>query len=112
MGYYGRLIAQAVTASIHLRRGAGGFSISPNLNCSRVVSSKSPLFQLVRNYCSNLNFPTMNGSTANMNALMRQVEQLFQDRQASVRDVNESGSSVLHVGNFGYCSPSDSSKIE
>lgn len=108
--YCGRLIAQAVTASMHLRRGAGGFSISPNLHCSRVVSSESPIFDLIDTQVFGI-FDKKTNITSELNALMRKIEQLFRDGKASPRDVNEQGDSLLHVSHLACYSDSRSNKI-
>lgn len=99
LAYCGRVIAQAVITSIQIRRGAGGFSISPSLSCIRVVSSDSPVFRLLQNFCgtfSLLNFI----SPVDFDDPVRELVKLFQDGQASPCDVNLSGQSLLHVSHL------------
>ncbi len=93
--YCGRLIGQAVTASIYLRRGAGGFSISPNLSCIRVVSSDSPAFKVLDIFLHP--WRGINSSGRSITSLTRELVELLQDGHASPHDVNEKGQTLLHV---------------
>lgn len=45
--YCGKLLARAIRASLTINRGAGGCSISHQLDIARVVSSDSPVFRVV-----------------------------------------------------------------
>jgi hypothetical protein len=93
--YCGRLIGQAVTASVYLRRGAGGFSISPSLSCIRVVSSDSPAFKVLASFLSKWYYSPLSSPT--LESLNRALVELFQDGHASAHDVNEKGQNLLHV---------------
>ena len=94
--YYGGVIAGVVNASIHLRRGAGGFSLSPILSCFRVVSDDSPAFKLIRTQISGAEAP----SRPKFDVVYRKLRKLFQDRRASPRDVNPHGQTLLHVSHL------------
>ena len=96
--YCGRIIAQAVTISIDLRWGAGGYAISPSLSCDRVVSFDSPLFQFIEKYRF-IGFKPETASLAkDIDKLIRRIGQFYQDRKASVHDVDEEGNNILQVG--------------
>lgn len=97
--YYRGIIAQVVKASIHLRRGAGGFSLSPNLSCIRVVSQDSPAFELVRTYLRPLRF-NPDPQLPPFDDLIRRLHELFQDGRASPHDVNPRGHTLLHVSHL------------
>ena len=94
--YCGSVISQVVNASIHLRRGAGGFSISPSLSCVRVVSDDSPAFNLVGSYLRKLHFYSA-VEDVDFGKIIRKLQELFRDGRASPRDVNPHGYSLLHV---------------
>lgn len=93
---YGGVIAQVVKASIHLRRGAGGFSLSPSLSCIRVVSYDSPAFKLIDARFGVLSFHVAPMVPA-FDVVIRKLRGLFQDGRASPHDVNPSGESLIHV---------------
>ena len=98
--YCGGILAQAIEASIHLTRGAGGFSISPNLSFSCVVPSNSNAFRLFRSY------DLIRGPRPqDLDVLIESLSRLFQDGKASPRDVDEDGNSLLHVSYLIYCIP-------
>lgn len=83
--------------SINLSWGAGGCSISPNLSCDRVVSSYSPIFQLMKE--NELMFYNSSETrlTERIDELMREIGRLYQDGKASVHDVDALGNNMLHV---------------
>lgn len=89
--YFGAIIKQVVTASIHLTRGAGGFSISPSLSCIRVVPYDSPAFYLLDRVWEHCELSSVDDFIA-------KLQGLFQDGLASPRDVDPCGRSLLHVG--------------
>lgn len=99
--YCGRIVARALRLSIDLTWGAGGYSISPSLSCNRLVSSQSPVFRLV------LDSPWIvhkaAGCSERIDSLMRSIGRLYQDRKASVHDVDENGDTILHVSHFICC---------
>lgn len=107
--YYRGVIAQVVKASIHLRRGAGGFSLSPSLSCIRVVSDDSPAFQLLRKLFTQ-KILDHTSQLVNLDNLIRKLHELFQDGQASPRDVNSLGGSLLHVSHLSTASTSSLTK--
>lgn len=102
---YGGLIAQVVKASVHLRRGAGGFSLSPSLNCIRVVSYDSPAFKLIDTFLDEMDYD-LASTLLQLDVLIRKLQELFQDGRASPRDVNPRGDSLLHVSHFSAASTS------
>ena len=84
--------------SIYLRWGAGGYSISPNLSCDRVVSSHSPVFQqLIHDTQVHLCITKGARLTRNVDILIRSIGQLYQDNKASAHDVDEKGNTIFHV---------------
>ena len=93
--YCGRLIARAITASIHLRRGAGGFSISPKLNCSRAVPYEGSIFSLVDSFVLPQLQPVIKG--LNIDSFIKRLDQEFRVGNASPHDVDERGNTLLHV---------------
>lgn len=95
------IIGQVIKASIHLRRGAGGFSISPSLSCIRMVSDDSPAFKLVHTWIRELFFGYISRSS-DREVLIRKLQELFQHGRASPHDVTISGRSLLHVSPFSY----------
>ena len=101
--YYSSIIAQVVNASIHLKQGAGGFSISPSLSCIRVVSDDSPAFDLVKTFLREHRFAV---EGMEFNVTIRKLKELFRDGRASPRDVNPCGESLLHVSHLYAASTS------
>ena len=113
--YCGRLLDQAVTASIHLARGAGGFSISPKLDCNRVVSSEDSVFELIRrglNYIFCYSFERELDAASQFDSLIREIDQEFRNGKALARDVDENGNSLLHVSHLAHCSDSYFNKFD
>lgn len=90
--------------SIELRYGAGGYSISPSLSCDRVVSSHSPIFQLIENYSDIIMSIEAARLTQKIDSMIRDIEQLYQGGKASVHDVDEKGDNILHVSHVA-CPP-------
>lgn len=99
-------LAGAVEASISIIRGAGGSSISPILQCARVVSRDSPAFRLVRlSLDSDPSVPILNGIKirsiselkAHLENNMHQLARMFRDGRASPYDVDLDGNTLLHV---------------
>ena len=86
--------------SIDLRWGAGGYSISPSLSCDRVVSSRSPIFQLIQEYSYDVYFSKGSSSTRRMDDLIHDIGQLYQDGKASAYDVDEEGNNIVHVSHL------------
>lgn len=102
--YCGRFIARAIRMSIDLTWGAGGYSISPNLSCDRVVSCQSSIFQLLKEYKYFQFITTAATLTEKIESLMRSIGGLYRDGKASVHDVDEGGDNILHVSCLTYCS--------
>lgn len=96
--YCGRIIAQAITMSIDLRWGAGGYAISPSLSCDRIVSSDSSIFQITEKYCPIALHWEMPRLAQVIDSLIRSMGQLYQERKASVHDVDEEGNNIVQVG--------------
>lgn len=93
--YCGRLIAQTITASIHLRRGAGGFSISPKLKCSRVVPYEGSISSLVDQTPPDLRSET--NITVQIDSLIKRMDREIRSGNVSPHDVDERGNGFLHV---------------
>lgn len=90
--YCGRIIAQAITASIHLRRGAGRFSISPNLDCSRVVPYEGSIFSM---FDSELPFYLhWTDKIKKVDSFIQKLHREFQRGSASPYDVDEEGNTL------------------
>lgn len=96
MVYCGRIIACAVTMSINLRWGAGGYSISPILSCDRLVSCDNPVFRMLEHNRSIV----WNGSaymTETVDDMIRIIGILYQNGKASIHDVDEEGNNAIQV---------------
>ena len=97
----GALLARAIDASMSITRGAGGLSISSNLQCARVVPYDSPAFKLVRSVF--LDDGPRRRSKIEMEAyatkfVLPELERLFCSGKASPYDVDsETGDTLLHV---------------
>ena len=102
--YCGRIVARALRLSIDLTWGAGGYSISPSLSCNRVVSSQSAIFRLVEDNGGILDETTAAECSERIDSLMRSIGRLYQDRKASVHDIDEDGDNILHVSHLSCCS--------
>jgi hypothetical protein len=106
------LLQKAVTVSFSLRRGAGGFSISPNFSYYPVVDDMTaPVFRVI-NFIPSLmfRFSDINQDALNSNSISTieayigvveyifdQVILLFRRRKASPKDVNSQGDSLVHA---------------
>lgn len=98
--YCGRILAQAINASIHLKRGAGGFSISPKLNCSRVVPYKGSIFSLFDSELAT--YLRSAHKVERIDSFIRKLHQEFQRGNASPHDVDENGNTLQHVSHSVY----------
>ena len=102
MGYYGRLLANTVRATISITTGAGGYTINPCLKLHAIVPKNSPAFRLLDfDHCKECFLTTRAPRSKEIseyfeNAL-RQLYELFKDGRASPTDVDESGQTLLHV---------------
>ena len=102
MGYYGRLLANTVRATISITTGAGGYSINPSLKFHAIVPRRSPAFRLLD--CKTLKERFLTPSAPQSKEVsdyfentLQQIYELFQDGRASPTDTNESGQNLLHV---------------
>lgn len=86
--------------SIDLSWGAGGCSISPNLSCDRVVSSHSPIFQLIETNCYFAYSGKRSRVIEQIDGLIRDIRQLYQKGKASAHDVDEEGDNIVHVSHL------------
>lgn len=87
----GYLLARTIQASMTITWGAGGLSISPDLNFRAVVSSESPAFSLIRQVIQ------FDFSNEVIEQTLREIFKLFIKREASPTDVDEYGNTLLHV---------------
>lgn len=99
---YRSLVGRVLQAFMHLRRGAGGFSISPILDCIRLVPTHSPEFQ------SLWLFGDIDPQDDPQFLFIGILQSWFQDCRASPRDVIPSGQTILHVSpatccRFNFC---------
>ena len=98
--YCGRILAQAITASIHLKRGAGGFSISPKLSCSRVVPYEGSIFALFDSELAP--FLPRKDRIKRVDSFIGKLHREFQRGNASPHDVDEFGNTLQHVSQSVY----------
>ena len=84
----------SIRASLEVTTGAGGFSISPNLDVYPVVSDSSPAFKLLSERDSMIWGGNMEGV---LQDILKNLAQLFQDGKASPLDTLADGTSLLHV---------------
>lgn len=101
--YCGNVIAQAVTMSINLRWGAGGYSISPNLSCDRLVSCDSPIFKMLEQNRSIVWWGSAR-MTKTIDDMIEIIGKLYQCGKASVHDVDEKGNNAIQVSYLAYYS--------
>ncbi|KAJ6014744.1 hypothetical protein N7540_009335 [Penicillium herquei] len=71
-------------------RGAGGFSISPNLQVHPHVAPSSPSFDLLTKYLDS-------DCSTSLPKFKKSLEELFQKGEASPRDTLPNGETLLHV---------------
>ena len=99
LSYCGAWLARAVYASVAITKGAGGFSISPNLAVRPVVPRSSRIFKLFRHSPDNL--PKELVKSRDLQSTLEwticQLVRLFEDKDASPYDVDEDGNTLLHV---------------
>ena len=101
----GKNLARAIEASISIKRGAGGSSINPVLQCAYVVHNKAA-FQLIdlRFFDDLDGVPVIYTPSYKLRDLemwldtrIRELERLFQAGKASPYDVDLEGNTLLHV---------------
>ena len=96
----GAFLSGAIEASISITRGAGGFSISPDLRCARAVPANNPAFKLLEHLRHVLfTSPAMNIGEVKLSLEtgIQDLARLFRDGKASPYDVDLSGNTLLHV---------------
>lgn len=95
----GIFLAGAIKASLTIKRGCGGLSISPNLECARVVPADSPAFQLVdwNAAYAEQQLNCIEDFANYFETGIRELERLLREGRASVYDVNIDGQTLLHV---------------
>ena len=107
IGICGALLNRAIEASISIIHGAGGYSISPKLHCSRLVSRRCKAFELVRLRRRDIPRMTTFGNwEAFLNGKIRKIERLFRAGLATPHDIDCYGNTLLHVRNqptFMHC---------
>ena len=93
-------LAGAIKASLTIIRGAGGFSISPRLQCACAVANNSPAFNLIGDlYPGGRAASGMAGTQRKIRfqSILNDLERLFSTGGASPYDVNEDEMTLLHV---------------
>ena len=102
MGFYRRLLANTIRATISITIGAGGCSINPYLEFHAIVPFYSPAFQLL-NYGTfqdhfNTTPPPQPKEVGDyFDFALRKLYELFRDGRASPTDTVKDGSTLLHV---------------
>jgi hypothetical protein len=96
--YLSCLLSATVAGTFSLATGAGGFSISPSLYFSRVVPYDSKAFALV----GVVTLPRFYKATVEerlriLETTQHQILKMFNEREASPKDLNPSGESLFHV---------------
>lgn len=98
IGICGAILNRAAEASISIIRGAGGFSISPKLHCSRLVSRECKAFGLVNLYRRDVPHASTFGDWEGfLDQITRKIERLFRLGEATPYDVDLEGNTFLHV---------------
>ena len=103
----GRFLARAIEASISIKRGAGGSSISPVLQCAYVVHDKAA-FQLIdldwpeshrdrMMYTCDVDLSHLSHLEASLDRRIAKLQRLFKAGKASPYDVDLEGNTLLHV---------------
>ena len=93
----GAFLSGAIEASIAITRGAGGFSISPGLQCARVVPASNPAFELVDRISNRIRETDIGGLQLALEAGIQDLARLYRDGKASPYDVDLEGDTLLHV---------------
>ena len=95
----GDLLAGAIEASLSIKKGAGGLSISPKLQCARVVPNNNPASQLVTfaNLKQLENIRSISDFETLLYGNLVELERLFNSRDASPFDVDLDGNTFFHV---------------
>ncbi|KAL8943287.1 MAG: hypothetical protein Q9211_001034 [Gyalolechia sp. 1 TL-2023] len=97
----GALLRGAAEASFSIIRGAGGFSISPALNCMRVVDGNTETFSLVASLDEDCPVACRIDWEYRLSRRIQKIERLFREGQASPYDVDLEGKTLLHtVGKY------------
>lgn len=84
-----------LSASMSASRGAGGYSIAPNIHFRSIVPTCSPAFTIIRRIshdCSKV--PDFSAYLA---TTLLHLRRLFASREASVSDTDKNGNTLLHV---------------
>ena len=100
----GKVLARAIEASISIKRGAGGSSISPVLQCAYVVHNKAA-FNLINLDCPYTHRERMTYGyhrelrhlEASLDSRIQKLQRLFETGKASPCDVDLEGNTFLHV---------------
>ena len=93
-----RFLGGAINASISIAKGAGGFSIGPNLRYRRMVSNDSLSFALVTFSCINIDdVRKLSTLDSLLHSRLKKIQQAFATGKASPYDVDWQGNTILHV---------------
>ncbi len=100
----GVFLAGAIEVSIAIKRGAGGLSIGPKLQCAQVVPHDSPAFRLIEFdqvlFWHNCPINNMTQWDAFLHSKIKGLESMFSAGKASPYDVDLNGNTLLHVRSF------------
>ena len=99
IGSCGFLLSRAIEVSLSVTKGAGGFSISPTLQCARVISSDDPHLHLfnVRELERKWSVRNIKEWETALQATTKDLALSFEAGIASPYDVNRCGHTLLHV---------------
>ncbi|KAL3455574.1 hypothetical protein BJX64DRAFT_294919 [Aspergillus heterothallicus] len=87
----------SVTASLTMTKGAGGFSISPNLQFRAVVPDDSPAFKLLTKHSRFHTWDPLLIKRSEIRSTHRKLFDLFHAGLASPTDTLENGTTILHA---------------
>ena len=97
----GKFLARAIEASISIKRGAGGSSISPVLQCAYVGHDKAALqlidLKFLEPYYSGMYHDELRHVEESLNSRIQKLQRLFEAGKASPYDVDLEGNTLLHV---------------
>ncbi|PVH79597.1 hypothetical protein DL98DRAFT_655347 [Cadophora sp. DSE1049] len=97
--YCTKILGYSLAATFSATRGPGGLALSPQLTLRAVVPRNSPAFNLIDSIerCPTADVKKFSNPLDHANWVLRQLNILFNDGQASPIDVTEDGVSLLHL---------------
>ena len=95
--YFSTIVGYAMYATICMKTGAGGFSVSPALTIRPIVSCSAPVFKLFQFRELNLQDFSRETFIAAIDHQERIMYRMFRDGKASPFDVDENGTGLIWV---------------